>query len=859
MGTFEERQQQYEQNDVPAAWRTYVASGIRKKFANQFDFGTMSDQEVIQRHHGRFGAGMDDQSYKDKLDKTYGTGFTAPPPPKETLGERAQGLGEAGKEIAKGLVPFVVPEVGKAVALKAGAKAVATKIPVVSQIGFLGGHAINVAVDTAVASALEQAKTGLPVPDEDTRTQEYYAKLKDSLTARGYTDAQIMQEASARAQNVTRGYQKTIESIDQDIEAVQQQAITEPAKAAADAFFLGVGAPLIEGALQKGLAKVGLIKVASAVGAKPAANMLGTVASHIKTGVIVGAPGIGIQSAISAGILAAAENKTPDEIGKALIQEGIEGIKHGAVGGAIIGGLAGTAEVGIGAAIKPLAAARQRKWSESRVQVALDDARLRGWQEEAAALGRGQVEKTAAAKRASIARTADDFNPHTTTEPIEGDPAEVATTIIQQKHGDEAALSEAGLRAASKIEERLRLYQDANADIDKFAQRELPPTTAQPAAPEPGTIIGAEMPPTEQAPGQLGLPLGPVERGGRTLPPPAEINPRLGSTPPAPQGVPGPSTEAPVNPPAPAPVVPAPAPQPVSETPAGKAISQINVGSHAALTEGAGGSEINLERLGLPAGEVAKPGATGKALDDIVAKADEHQLPITTAITQVAGPRGGHIPIEKLIPWYEKRGFKVVSSTKLPEGTMSSAVLRREPVKATPGKIGMMEAEQKMMEKLTRPTEAGAKIAAYHGRREGKAQYGPQYATKKKMLAAKPGPNTPSTVGYVYHATNLENAEEIVASGLKPHRPWFGTDQHVWPDGTSEMRAYFIDKADRAWQFAPEHGHPVILRMRETKGMRTENTGDRYLKHAVPATHLQILTEDGTWFPLAQFFTKGNL
>jgi len=681
MATFEERQKQYEENDVPAAWRTYVANGIRKKFADQFDFNGMSDQEVIQRHHARFGADMEPSAYKDKLDETYGKGFTAPPAPTKTLMDRAGDVGEAAKGVAEGIVPFAIPEVGKAIA--AGSKAVATKIPVASQIGFLGAHTVNAAADVAAANALEKTSASLPVPDEATKTQEFYDKLLPGLSARGYTPDQVMQEAQKRAQNITRGYQKTTESIDQDVEAAQTKALTEPAKAAADAFFLGVGAPMIEGVLQKGLAKIG-IGTAGAVAAKPAEGAIGRLASHIRTGAVIGAPGMGIQGAITAGVQAAADNKTPAEIGQALVKGGTTGVKEGALGGALIGGAAGALEAGVGAVAKPFAErVRKQDFRETKAQADLDEARLRGWQDfnaqQHAKSTTGVVRATQQAERAeqvsreAIARTGSDFDPHTTQVPLEGDPAEIATTIIQQQHGDDAALSEVGLRAASQIADRIQLYQDANADLKGFEQRELPPQEAAPAQPE---ITGSELPPVGSA-ATSGPPLGPVETGGRPLAPPTEPNPRLE---PAPSEVTTPETskEAQATTATPRPAPPVSNPGEVTlPTRAGAAVSQIDVGKHAVLGEAEGGNAIHLERLGLPAGEIAKPGAVGQALDTVVKKADEHQVPVVTRITQVAGPRGGRIPIEKMIPWYEQRGFKLVDSTKLPEGQMATATLRR--------------------------------------------------------------------------------------------------------------------------------------------------------------------------------------
>src|SRR6267154_694733 len=219
MPTFEDRQKQYTDVDEPAAHRAYVAQGIRKRFADQFDMSGLSDQEVIQRHHARYGADMSPEDYAKKLNETYAKDYTPPVVPEETLPERVQGaataVGHGAKEFATSLVPFLVPEAPKAAgaiagkAVKAAAEGASKAIPGVSQVAFAAGHGINMGVQAATAHALEQTAANIPVPKADEIAQQYFEKLKPGLTAQGYSPDQIMEEARHRAQNVVTGYQKT--------------------------------------------------------------------------------------------------------------------------------------------------------------------------------------------------------------------------------------------------------------------------------------------------------------------------------------------------------------------------------------------------------------------------------------------------------------------------------------------------------------------------------------------------------------------------------------------------------------------------------------------------------------------------
>lgn len=124
-------------------------------------------------------------------------------------------------------------------------------------------------------------------------------------------------------------------------------------------------------------------------------------------------------------------------------------------------------------------------------------------------------------------------------------------------------------------------------------------------------------------------------------------------------------------------------------------------------------------------------------------------------------------------------------------------------------------------------------------------------ALNQRRLAIQPSPTTESQEGYIYHATNLDRAHSIATTGLKPHRPSYGTDQVEWPDGSRERRSYWITRAASAYAFAPEQGPPVLLRARRDQlDVEVERgTGDLVTTKTVPASKIEILTDAG-WSPL---------
>lgn len=116
----------------------------------------------------------------------------------------------------------------------------------------------------------------------------------------------------------------------------------------------------------------------------------------------------------------------------------------------------------------------------------------------------------------------------------------------------------------------------------------------------------------------------------------------------------------------------------------------------------------------------------------------------------------------------------------------------------------------------------------------------------------RPTSSTPSEPGYLYHATVVHRAHDIAQSGgVRTHRPNFGTEQDVWPDGSTEKRSYWTARAGVAHSFVPEDGEPALLRARDVDvgAKRERGTGDMVATKRVPAAKVEILTDEG-WQPL---------
>jgi hypothetical protein len=110
-----------------------------------------------------------------------------------------------------------------------------------------------------------------------------------------------------------------------------------------------------------------------------------------------------------------------------------------------------------------------------------------------------------------------------------------------------------------------------------------------------------------------------------------------------------------------------------------------------------------------------------------------------------------------------------------------------------------------------------------------------------------------SDSGYVYHATNAERAYDIADGYMQTHKPSEYTDQDSWPDRSTEKRSYFTKNAGSAYQFSPEEGQPVLLRMPyDEKIHKTESTGDIYTTKKLPSNKFEVLGDDDNWHLLPE-------
>lgn len=110
---------------------------------------------------------------------------------------------------------------------------------------------------------------------------------------------------------------------------------------------------------------------------------------------------------------------------------------------------------------------------------------------------------------------------------------------------------------------------------------------------------------------------------------------------------------------------------------------------------------------------------------------------------------------------------------------------------------------------------------------------------------------------YMYHATTEDRAYDIAGSGLSLHKPWEHTDQSVWPDGSTDKRNYFSDKAHATWSFIPEGNHGVILRVpKSSHPFKRESTGDFYSTKPVHHSKIEMLSDSGSWHPIRNFYPE---
>ena len=743
------------------AMKQHIAKEIETDYSDEFDFSGMTPDEVLAGHRKRFGADMSPQEYDTRLRKAYLADYTPHHP-----------VLDATKELAVGAAPFALS--GAAHAL-AGAGRMAAHIPLLSEVGAGAGHGVNLVLNAQQAEKTAEQANKITDIDPIQLRNDYYQKLYPGLSAKGWSDEDILQVAKERALNVLNGAYQTATSMNR---AEETNYANELAATGADLATFGLDGRPMQSIIGSAMKRFGLDAASRTTAAKAIA---GPIVQHALTGATYGATDLGLRTLVGGkaqedlmrahgGQFAVAA----DDIAKELVKRTALGTVVGAGFGGVLGGGFGALEA---AANAPMTI------HELKVTKAWNDA---------LAENRVFENKRAAALEDKINETAKNFNPNTAELPQGATPGDIATSVIEKEHGTDAANSEAGLRAATQIEKKLRLYTDANEEMARAAgtgvgggepsvplQQPAGSTgtidMAPEAAPSPGLVPAGPMP--AQAP-VAGPVLGGIETGG-TLPPaltpqgetvlpgraplepvrplPPEVTPagiRPEAVPPGRAG-----GEAPImrleqpsggaaetfgerNIPAP----PEPKAPPTTEQLAEgwtkelgfnpkkpRAKAQPKAAAPAAAGVGPSLREATKEEALKPTLQeaatrvpaevsetsinIGQPSGEATAadmhmiLDEAVRQADEKGLPVTAELTRVDVPKGGRIPVEKQFAKFWE-----------PRGFKMTDVVRSPEGQIQtarlrrdaipPPKGGMLEAQGTMYERIARRAENISKAAA---------------------------------------------------------------------------------------------------------------------------------------------------
>jgi len=638
------------------------------------------DDEVVTRYKQAFASDMSDEDFYTKLGDTYAKGWEpSVKEPDMNLLEQGQAVLPQVPGMAKDMALATVPFLGAA-----GAQAL-TKVPGVGQGLMAATSGVKMLGQHMAGTSLEKTAQAMPQPDVA------------SLRAKGYSPAQI--------QNVLRGYSQVQSELYGEMGQIGKEGVETGAEAIANAALFG--------ATGKTLSKVGEGLTARGLGKAGMKSLTGQVAGQA-TGHVVSGAGLGAGfGAIQQATERMAEAKEKGLGANDILTEGMGGAWQGAKEGALVGGVAGgvlgvplagiTTTMG---AMQTASAARK-----AAAQTAIDNAR-----------------------KVNLQRFADEFKPHQLPERFPedlaaaaGDDAVLAQNLVSGVWGPEVASSEDGMRAASRVYEKIVAWRGtrdriSGSMIDLPVPKVEPGPSLTPTLTPEQQMMGLQptaqspLPPGQQVvppvPGLEPVASGPVAAGGpgpqpnvvdtyqptpmmQPVPPPQvpqmpEVQP-VGAA--IPEQVPAPVAIEPLPPIAP-PAEGTPGPplgpvetggQPIAPEPeinpkvlhlpthAEHAIEKLGPQENISLTVGPDGRTLRVEKLGVTAGTLAKPGASSKAIANVSAIADEAGLSVEARVIPQAGPRGGEIPLDKLVPWYEQHGFKVV------ERGEDFAVVRREP------------------------------------------------------------------------------------------------------------------------------------------------------------------------------------
>lgn len=110
----------------------------------------------------------------------------------------------------------------------------------------------------------------------------------------------------------------------------------------------------------------------------------------------------------------------------------------------------------------------------------------------------------------------------------------------------------------------------------------------------------------------------------------------------------------------------------------------------------------------------------------------------------------------------------------------------------------------------------------------------------------------PHDPNYLYHGTSQDRLYDILSAGkLGTFRPWHGTEQESWPDGSTDKRSYWGPSPAHVEPFIPDHPPAVVRALHQHVKARAERgTGDFYAAKPVSTRHLEYF-DGAAWRPMA--------
>jgi hypothetical protein len=478
--------------------KKHIAKAIQEDYADEYDFSGLSPDQIIEGHRKKFGADLASEAYDAKLKKVYLADYHPNHPVQHAL-----------KEMAIGSIPFVISGAAHAI------KPIASKVPLASQIGAGLGHGLNLVLNAGQAAQTAEKAREITDIDPIALRNDYYHKLYPGLSEKGWSDEDILQVAKERAINVLNGAYQTATSMNR---AEEVNFGNEIAASAADLAAFGWDGRIGRNIIGQAMKRFGLDEAARTTAAKA---IVGPIVQHATSGAAFGGTDLGLRTLVGG----KAQTELMQAHGGQMATTAEDISKHLVRDTALATGLGMTFGGAFGGAMGAIEAARTAPMTIHELQVS------RAW-EEANAQNRAFENQRAANLAADIESTAKNFNPMRAEVPQGASPGDIATSIIEKSHGTDAANSEAGLRAATVIERKLRLYNDANEEMARAAGSgiggDVTTSFRQPegstgniigmspeAAPSSGLVPAGPMP--ERAP-VAGPVLGGIETGGQ-LPP----------------------------------------------------------------------------------------------------------------------------------------------------------------------------------------------------------------------------------------------------------------------------------------------------------------------------------------------------